>query len=39
MNEEYSKKLVEEAIKIVQLIKDYQKEDRKRILKIATTLL
>jgi len=39
MNEEYSKKLVEEAIKIVRELQDYQKEDKKKILRIATTLL
>jgi len=39
MNEEYSKRLAEEAIKIVKQIEDFQKEDKKRILRIAATLI
>jgi len=39
MNEEYGKRMVEEAVKIVKQIEDFQKEDRKKILKIALTLI
>ena len=39
MNSEYGKTLVEVAVKIVKEIEDFQKEDRKKILRIAMTLL